>query len=100
MLNKKEPGGDCDPGPTETSPPQIVGSYSTCLHDAYPGFCSVSLNRVSVDLDTSVKDRLHAGSNPLCRQQNETALWNGIIKSLCNERWVLTADLQLSNGLV
>lgn len=56
-----------------------VGCVESCwtrLHKSHPGLCSITLDRFSVDLDMSVKDRLKADSSPLCRQQNETTQWN------------------------
>lgn len=76
LLNKKAHSGDWGGVGLFRPGSQSVEDYYTCLHKPHPGFCSITLVRFSVDLDMSVKDRLKADSNPLCRQQNETALWN------------------------
>lgn len=55
---------------------QSAETHYTRLHMSYPRFCTIALDKFSVDLDESVTDGPNTDGIPLCRQQNDTALWN------------------------
>ncbi len=90
LLNKQAHCGDWGVGVGSVMlGSQSVASCYTCLCKPHPGLCSITLDRFSADLDMSVKGRLKADSSSLCRQQNETALWNENL-SEC-KKWVTAA---------
>lgn len=74
LLNKQARCGDWGGMNAVMLGSQSAESHYTSLHMSYHRFCTIALDKFSVELDESVTDGLNTDGNPLCRQQNDTAL--------------------------
>lgn len=97
LLNKQARCGDWGGMNAVMLGSQSAESHYTCLHMSYHRFCTIALDKFSVELDESVTDGLNTDGNPLCRQQNDsTEICLGI-----RNKWQLPMlHLHLTRGLV